>query len=95
MAEFSKQYLEIADFDLPIDFDIEEMAEGLKYGHYLSIICEGWGFDAIGKDEEGSIILHFTDYEQQGVQESGRGRWVDYVQALEELRELIKSLGRR
>ena len=57
MAEFSKQYCEHHDFDFPHDFDINEIAEGLERGHYTSIICEGYGFIAIGKDEGGKIIL--------------------------------------
>lgn len=57
MAEFSKQYCEKNDFDFPHDFDINEIAEGLDKGHYTSIICEGYGFIAIGKDESDKIIL--------------------------------------
>jgi hypothetical protein len=57
MAEFSKQYCEKNDFDFPHDFDINEIADGLTNGHYTSIICEGYGFIAIGKDDAGKIIL--------------------------------------
>jgi hypothetical protein len=51
MAEFSKQYCE------KHDFDINEIAEGLNNDHYTSIICEGYGFIAVGKDSTGKIIL--------------------------------------
>lgn len=57
MAEFSKQYCEKNDFDFSHDFDINEVADGLTNGHYTSIICEGYGFIAIGKDDTGKIIL--------------------------------------
>ena len=84
MEEFSKQYIELTDFDLPIDFDIEELAKGLDSGLYIPMICEGWGFEAIGKDKEGNLMLHFDD----------RG-WVDYEVAVEELREKIEELRNR
>jgi hypothetical protein len=42
-----------------MDFDILEIAESLDPDHYTPIICEGFGFLAIGKKEDGSIILAF------------------------------------
>ena len=57
MAEFSKQYCEKHDFDFNHDFDIFEIADGLQNEHYTSIICEGFGFIAIGKNESGEIIV--------------------------------------
>ena len=57
MAEFSKQSREINDPESPGDFDILEMAYDLKPDHYTSIICEGFGFIAIGKDENNKIML--------------------------------------
>jgi hypothetical protein len=59
MAEFSKQYCENHDPEFPHDFDILEIAEGLENEFYTPIICEGYGFLAIGKDEKGEIILAF------------------------------------
>lgn len=61
MAEFSKQYCEHTDSEMPWDFDILEIAKDLPNGHYLPIICEGYSFIAIGKDEEGSILLAFPE----------------------------------
>ena len=58
MAEYSKQWCEINDpDDLSYDFDILEEAKQLKPEHYVSLICEGFGFTAIGKDKDGNIIL--------------------------------------
>jgi hypothetical protein len=59
MAEFSKQYCELHDPHFTPDFDILEIAESLDPDHYTPIICEGFGFLAIGKKEDGSIILAF------------------------------------
>lgn len=60
MAEYSKQYCDLHFQEmLPGDFDIEEIAEGLSADHYTPIICEGFGFVAIGKTSNGEIILAF------------------------------------
>jgi hypothetical protein len=48
MADFSKQWCEINDPEMLWDFDILEEAHKLKPDYYVSIICEGFGFDAIG-----------------------------------------------
>jgi hypothetical protein len=57
MADFSKQYCELHDPEMPHDFDILEIAEGLENEYSTAIICEGFGFLAIGKDKDGNIIL--------------------------------------
>lgn len=59
MAEFSKQYCEKHDTEFPHDFDILEIAETLENEFYTPIICEGFGFLAIGKTENGEIILAY------------------------------------
>jgi len=55
MAEFSKQYCE-AHPDMGLgnkgDFDIFEIWEKLDVGYIMPMICEGYGFAAIGKLEE-------------------------------------------
>jgi hypothetical protein len=61
MAEFSKQYCEIYDWDFPWDFDIEEIAETIPKGHYKPIICEGFGFSGIGVRLDGSIEILVVD----------------------------------
>ena len=57
MAEFSKQWAEKHDPEFGHDFDILEIANTLEPNYYTSIICEGYGFIAIGKDEHNNIIL--------------------------------------
>lgn len=61
MAEFSKQYCEQHMPDFPHDFDIEEIAKDLPNDHYTPIICEGFGFIAIGKNDEGQTVLAFRE----------------------------------
>ena len=61
MAEFSKQYCEIYDWDFPWDFDIEEIAETIPKGHYKPMICEGFGFLGIGVDLNDNIEIFLTD----------------------------------
>jgi len=71
MADFSKQWCEKNDPDMPHDFDILEEANNLKPNHYLPLICEGYGFVAIGKGNHGEIFLAFKD-DQENV------KWEDY-----------------
>ena len=74
MADFSKQYCEQNDFGMPGDFDILEEAEKLQPEYAVSIICEGYGFNAIGKDPSGNIILAFHNYQD------GTTKWLPYNQ---------------
>lgn len=68
MAEFSKQWVEQNDpGGIEWDFDILEIASNLKPEHYTPIICEGFGFIAISKDEYGVIHLAFRNEEEGGV----------------------------
>ena len=57
MAEFSKQWAEKHDPEFGYDFDILEIADNLEPNHYISIICEGYGFIAIAKDGNGDLML--------------------------------------
>ena len=59
MADFSKQYCEINDPEMPYDFDILQIANQVLPDHYIPIICEGFGFVAIGKNEQDEIILAY------------------------------------
>ena len=59
MADFSKQWCELNDPKMPWDFDIIEEANKLKPNTHIDIICEGFGFDQIGKDDKGDIIFGF------------------------------------
>ena len=62
MAEFSKQWCEINDPNMPWDFDIEEIANDLDPEHGFMCICEGFGFTFVAKDEKGNVVLGFPDY---------------------------------
>ena len=55
MAEFSKQWCEKYDPEMPWDFDITEIADDLPDEHYTPVICEGYGFTAIGKIDGGQV----------------------------------------
>lgn len=63
MADFSKQWCEINDPEMPHDFDILEEAAKCKPNYSISYICEGFGFIAIGKDENDEIVLAMPNYE--------------------------------
>lgn len=65
MAEFSKQYCEIYDWDFPWDFDIEEFAADIPKGHYKPIICEGFGFLGIAVSLNGDIEILFRDLKDE------------------------------
>jgi hypothetical protein len=80
MADFSKQWCDLNDPEMPHDFDIEEIAATLKPDYYKSFICEGFGFLAIGKDVDDNIILFF-DHENKHSKYKG---WVDYVEFMSE-----------
>jgi hypothetical protein len=49
MAEYSKQWCDINDPEMPYDFDIMDEYHKVKPGSYVPYICEGFGFIAIGK----------------------------------------------
>ena len=57
MAEFSRQYCETFDSEFPWDFDILEEFAHLKPNSMINIICEGFGFIAIGRSNEGEMLL--------------------------------------
>jgi len=44
MADFSKQWCDINDPEMPYDFDIIEEYKKLSEGHWIPVICEGFGF---------------------------------------------------
>ena len=63
MADFSKQWCEINDPEMPHDFDILEEAAKCKPNYSISYICEGFGFIAIGRYEDGEVVLAMPNYE--------------------------------
>lgn len=82
MAEFSKQWAEINDPEFPWDFDIEKEAETIPPGHYKPMICEGFGFTAISKEQDGTTMLYFPDWEFTGTEEIAR--WIEYERFIEQ-----------
>ena len=74
MAEFSKQWCEINDPDMPWDFDIFEVANNLTQNFYIPYICEGFGFSAIGKFAEG-IKVYIRNWDANESDEQ-QGEWV-------------------
>lgn len=75
MSEFSKQWTEIYNPEMPWDFDIETETEKIPPGHYQPMICEGFGFTAISKEQDGTIMLYFPDWEFTGIED--KARWID------------------
>jgi len=71
MANFSKQWCDINDPEMPYDFDIEEVAGSLQAGYAVPEICEGFGFSFVGKGHEGKTILGFLNDQDEM-------DWVDY-----------------
>jgi hypothetical protein len=56
MSEFSKQWCELNDPEMPHDFDIWEEFNKLEPDTYVPYICEGYGFIAIG-NMDGNCML--------------------------------------
>lgn len=63
MADFSKQYCDKYDPGFPHDFDYEELAKDLKPGFYQPAICEGFGSAGIAREDDGTIVLVFINYD--------------------------------
>lgn len=76
MAEFSKQYCELNNMGFDGDFDIMEELEELEDGHYMSLICEGFGFCLIAKDAYGKCMLGFENKDAEI-------DWIHYDEYLE------------
>jgi len=71
MADFSKQWCDINDPDMPWDFDIREEFDKLRKNSYVSIICEGFGLVAIGNVEDECYLCMMND-------DTGTWTWVNY-----------------
>lgn len=82
MADFSKQWCEINDPDMPWDFDIFEVAGELNQNFYIPYICEGFGFSAIGKFAEG-IKVYFRNWDVQESDEQ-QGEWIGIEKILKQ-----------
>lgn len=57
MADFSKQWCEANDPEMPWDFDIIEEYNKLQEGYFIPMICEGYGFGAIAKVKGECLLL--------------------------------------
>ena len=84
MAEFSKQWCELNDPDMPWDFDIVEEANKLTQNFYIPRICEGFGFSAIGKFTEG-IKVYIRNWMAESDEQPGE--WVMLDRLLKENRQ--------
>jgi hypothetical protein len=88
MADFSKEYCERYDFDMPYDFSVMEIFDELEPGYYQSCICEGYGFVAILKTKDGVCEVAFMlPYEEEDEQ---RVRWVPFDQVTKDTCKIIK-----
>jgi len=57
MAEFSKEYIRLKDLDMTPDFSIHLEYKKLKEGEMKPVICEGFGFTAIIKEDNTCKLL--------------------------------------
>ena len=61
MATYSKQWCDLYNLETKPAFDIELIAESMIAGTYRPIVCDGFGFTAIGKSKENIIELYFKN----------------------------------
>ena len=80
MADFSKQWCEINDPEMPCDFGILEEFGKLPKNNYIPIICEGFGFLAIMRNHEDRCLLAFDN--------DGEIIWEEYDQFINRTIEL-------
>ncbi|CAB4143520.1 hypothetical protein UFOVP449_209 [uncultured Caudovirales phage] len=75
MAQFSKQWCELNDPNMSWDFDIIEVANQLKTSNVILRSCEGFGFSAIGKFDDG-IKVYIRNRESEESDEQ-QGYWIN------------------
>jgi hypothetical protein len=88
MAEFSKEYCERYNFEMPYDFSIEEICSELRPGYYQSHICEGYGFIAIAKSKEGVCQVAFPLPYEEGDEQMVK--WIPFDQVTNTTYKTIK-----
>lgn len=99
--EMSKQYTELYDHDIKGDFDIIKEFGKLKEGTYINIICEGFGFIAIGKspnEPNPKLLFRFEQAIKEGYWEeiipTGLNEqdcvWIDYYKVIPNKQEIEK-----
>jgi hypothetical protein len=86
MAEFSKQYCELHNMGSNGDFDVYEEFDKLGVGNFIPVICEGFGFVAIGKfeDDPETVKVYFRE-----AHDSEDGTWVDFYEVLDDERQSL------
>lgn len=88
MADFSKEYCETYDFEMPYGFSVIEVFNELQPGYYLPYICEGYGFIAIAKSEEGVCQVAFPlAYEEEDEQTV---KWMPFDQVTKDTHKTIR-----
>jgi hypothetical protein len=58
MAEFSKEYITLQGWTIIPDFSIHLEFKKLKEGEMKQVICEGFGFNAILKEDNTCKLLY-------------------------------------
>jgi hypothetical protein len=61
MAEFSKEYCIERNMGFQGDFSIEEEFNQLEKDNCTGIICEGYGFIAIARNQEDQCLVAYRD----------------------------------
>jgi len=61
MADFSKQWCDENDSDMPWDFDMVEEYSKLKPGFMVAYICEGYGTVGIARGYNDEFLLALTN----------------------------------
>lgn len=79
MADFSKQWCEINDPEMPHDFDIMEEHSKLETGYSIGIICEGFGILGIAKGYNNEVLVAI-DYPE----DDGYVKWIEYDEFIED-----------
>jgi hypothetical protein len=49
--------------EAPPDIDVYRIAEGLEFGHFESVLCEGCRVRAVGKDQGGRVLIALLEEE--------------------------------
>lgn len=86
MADFSKQWCDLYDPEMPYDFDIEEIVDELDPGYMNNTICEGFGFIAIAKNNDNKILLGFPLENSKDREVS----WIEYQNYIKDIKAKLE-----
>jgi hypothetical protein len=90
MAEFCNKCAEEMGFP-SADIDIYAIAENnLKEGEYMPTLCEGCGMVAIGKGEDGKIMLAYPSGETSHNPDETMVNWI-YIEEYESQENHLKN----